>query len=1658
MKLTPSFLLLPRQLLAFTCLLLFPLLGLTASAASTTVVISQVYGGGGNTGATYKNDFIELHNISTSTVSVSGWSVQYASAAGTTWQVTNLTGSIPAGGYFLVQEAAGSGGTTNLPTADGTGSVNMSATAGKVALVSSTTALSGAFLTGTGTGIVDFVGFGTTANTGHEGSGTTPAPSNTTAVARLDSGSTDTDNNAADFTVVAPTPRNSASPTYLPSLTATKVRVETAADGSGTIVAAQSVSVNSSITAYSVSRSNADVFVANPAATWSLTSITGSVVGGDLVPAGDNKSATFTPHAAGSAIIHAVIGGLNSVDSGVISATATPTNPTATAGGSVGTLAPGESVTLTVTIAPGTNPTSTGLAVTGDLSAIGGSSTQALVAGAGNTFAYTAALPANLSYGAKLLNFSVQDAQSRTATASLTLNVLGNLTIFHTNDTHARVTPHKWIIPQHSGNPQTQFEDAGGAAYMGGKLLQLTAAQPDALVLDGGDISEGNPVGDWNGPGNPVGSFGNGTNVAFYQLLDTKLRAIAGRGGRGLDAMVVGNHDIRDISYINNLKNQTNFPVISINICAKGTKTPYFLPYVIVNVNGSKIGIVGYTTETADSLESIVNSTLDVVKCDWSSTDATKIHFADYVNDLRNNQGCNLVILLTHDGHSDLSTASTSGSTPILVDNSVAKLPEIAITGHWHTYADSVWQPTSLNYKTIFTEEGSFMHYVGELRVNGAGKYRSNANYPLRNADITPDPDIAALIQTRKDQYAATNPTYGLDQVIGYSSDDLLLDNKMKWWSSDEYPWSGNNTAGNWICDALQWKAVQLFGQCDLSIESGGGVRSDIPAGPITYTQIYETYPWADDTLYLVKMTGQEILNYFKGHGCDVALSRGWFVTAFDGLPTSITYNGQPIDLSHTYNVAISNYMYVHDSVPFSDPSPTTSTYLNRTALVEYTAQFPQGNPYDAGNSRYSLNTEFAGGYRAVVTMLNDADSSTAFDDAFIRFLDATPETLQHRGTPQVPASLVNVDGSFNPTNRLGEIEAYRSYLGFRTGVLHRGDIIETWGKGSFYQGDPEFVDQEGIQSDGVEFKIVGHDDSLAKPVVVPDIPTALDDWHKNHYIKFLAKKTGTSTVADQNGNALTVEDVTAFSSKTLPGAVNDLLVLTGVPTSESFAMRFRCDTAVLASTLGISSFPPASAATSHVDPVPAGTTNGSLTLTATTAVNPGNVFSLAPLADAQVESGNPANNYNTTNLFVESAASGGFQDERAWLRFDLSSIPAGATITSAKLNMWCWSAAGASLPAEIHGGDSDSWGETTITWNNQPTFGAVLDTQTLAAGVTNTFYTWDATSFAQTKFGGNKLVSLLVKPVTESSTDATAPAYGFDSKEYASNHPYLQVTTAVTSQTTITQVQYFYRYSGDNISWGAWTATGTATSAPYSANFAFPQGYGYYEFYSIATDSNGVVESAPVAAQAATHYTAVPPYTTAAVVTLSNLTQAYDGSPKSATVTTVPSGLAVTVTYDGSSTPPILTTSYAVVATVTSPGFTGTASGTLTITPASQTINFPALPAKNVGDPAFSPGATATSGLAVTYQSDNLAVATVSGGTITIVGAGTANITASQAGNGSYLPAASVSQTLTVNPPASGGTGSDVPLMPWWALALLAGLLFVVATPLLSRKRQTGV
>jgi hypothetical protein len=198
-----------HRILLFALLSLLVLLPSPAGATTSGVDVSQVYGGGGNSGASFQNDFVELFNAGASAVDISGWTLQYATAGGTSWQTTALTGTIAAGHYYLVQLASSAAVGAPLPTPDATGTSNLAATGGKIALVRSSGALTCGATAGSCSAdpsVEDLVGYGGASD--FEGAGSAPATSSTQAVLRASGGCSDTGDNAADFAAATPIPRN----------------------------------------------------------------------------------------------------------------------------------------------------------------------------------------------------------------------------------------------------------------------------------------------------------------------------------------------------------------------------------------------------------------------------------------------------------------------------------------------------------------------------------------------------------------------------------------------------------------------------------------------------------------------------------------------------------------------------------------------------------------------------------------------------------------------------------------------------------------------------------------------------------------------------------------------------------------------------------------------------------------------------------------------------------------------------------------------------------------------------------------------------------------------------------------------------------------------------------------------------------------------------------------------------------------------------------------------------------------------------------------------------------------------------------------------------------------------------------------------------------
>jgi predicted extracellular nuclease len=213
----------PRLLVgAVLAVLASTLLVQSAGAVSADLVVSQVYGGGGNAGATYTHDYIEIFNRGTGTVSLDGMSLQYASATGTgnfganAAMLTELNGTLAPGQYLLVQESSNAAVGAPLPTPDIVDAtpILMAAGAGKVALVTGQTSLGCNGSSGQPCDaaalarIVDLVGYG---NANFSEGSPAPAISATLSDFRSEGGCVDTDNNSLDFAAATPNARNTAS-------------------------------------------------------------------------------------------------------------------------------------------------------------------------------------------------------------------------------------------------------------------------------------------------------------------------------------------------------------------------------------------------------------------------------------------------------------------------------------------------------------------------------------------------------------------------------------------------------------------------------------------------------------------------------------------------------------------------------------------------------------------------------------------------------------------------------------------------------------------------------------------------------------------------------------------------------------------------------------------------------------------------------------------------------------------------------------------------------------------------------------------------------------------------------------------------------------------------------------------------------------------------------------------------------------------------------------------------------------------------------------------------------------------------------------------------------------------------------------------------------
>ena len=381
-----------------------------------------------------------------------------------------------------------------------------------------------------------------------------------------------------------------------------------------------------------------------------------------------------------------------------------------------------------------------------------------------------------------------------------------DIRILWTNDTHGYLAP---VYHREEGD-NLYVERAkregrvGGFAYIATIIKRQRAAQHDrTLLLDSGDT--------WHGTVLPV-------RLAGAPVVDVM-------NAMGYDAMVPGNVEFfYNRETIENLFSQAKFPLLIANIYdaewGERAQLPNVKPYIIKNINGLKVGIIGMTYHWMTKVSN---------HPEWSFGLRTE-EIQNDVNHLRDQEKVDLVILVSHMGwKADVRYAGLVSDIDVIVG------------AHTHDmlYRPSIVYNEKSGRDVLVLQAGSHGKMVGQLDLKVKDQHviaYEQTLFPVRASEIQPDPEIAVYIEKLRAPFKAE-----LEKVIGTTT--TLLYRQGTWQS----------TADNLVVDALRARTGQ-----DVTIKQPGRYGAAIMPGPITVEDIYNLVP-DESPIYLMKFSGREL-------------------------------------------------------------------------------------------------------------------------------------------------------------------------------------------------------------------------------------------------------------------------------------------------------------------------------------------------------------------------------------------------------------------------------------------------------------------------------------------------------------------------------------------------------------------------------------------------------------------------------------------------------------------------------------------------------------------------------------------------------------------------------------------------------------------------------
>jgi 2',3'-cyclic-nucleotide 2'-phosphodiesterase (5'-nucleotidase family) len=449
------------------------------------------------------------------------------------------------------------------------------------------------------------------------------------------------------------------------------------------------------------------------------------------------------------------------------------------------------------------------------------------------------------------------------------------LNIFHTNDLHGRANPYKTTRLENGKYDElfkTISEEVGGLAEIAGIVNEEREKNPEGtLLLDAGDISTGTPVSD------------------FFNA-EPMMKAM---NQMNYDAMVIGNHEFdKGKDSLKSLLEQAEFPVLASNLVDReeAEKQLPYEPYILKEINGVNVGIIGLTTP--DILSQINQQ--DRNKIDILSPVETA---NEKIPEMRE-KGAEFIIALSHQG--------------IDKDRKLAEKVEgidLIIGGHCHTETEEFEKVND----TLIVQAGGYGEKLGQVEMilsrDDSGMIEVNAAesrlIPV-TGDIPKDPDVESVLESYNDKVADF-----LEKVVGESEVDLINANYR-------VNREGTNLA-NFFTDTVREETG-----AELCLFSNSSFRGTINSGEVKVKDIFTAFPW-DDGLSMVTMDGEQLKNVVeRGLTSEAVLvtPSGFEIKYDPGKPKGErivemkTDKGEPIETDRTYKVATRNFLLRYKGAP----------------------------------------------------------------------------------------------------------------------------------------------------------------------------------------------------------------------------------------------------------------------------------------------------------------------------------------------------------------------------------------------------------------------------------------------------------------------------------------------------------------------------------------------------------------------------------------------------------------------------------------------------------------------------------------------------------------------------------------------------------------------